>query len=314
MEDKDIEKITDIIREIFNEEDDERRLSLADSILDIDPANPVAKYIKWQSTDKEESIQDTKLLEEAVESLRPTIESMGEPEDDESEIYLLYVAMLADLATFLYISGEHDRAFDIASEFMKLDKNCNITGRMVYYAVLVVRGDFEEVLASVEDDICETPPGEYCKAIAVFEMEGICDKASTYLMDAISMDPDLPFYILGLWVIEEEDLDDNYEIDGYMEDTFMTVAVLAELWTATEERLAFLSVIAFAFGYLTGRMEGPDDTAMIEESYRELGSLAEIQESRDVLHAMLASGKEQDEVDEKALSILKETDYFGLFG
>jgi len=223
------------------------------------------------------------------------------------------VSMLADLASFLYVSGKHDRAFETASEFMKLDLECGILGRMVYYAVLVERGEFDEVIRAADDDICETPPGEYCKAIAAFETEGGEDRAAEYLLSAISMDPDLPYYILGLWTIDDEDVDED-EDDGYIEDTMMTVAVLSELWGANEERLGFLSAVAFAFGYVTGRMEGPDDMSMIEESYRELGCLEEIRETRDVLHAMLASGKEQEEVDEEAATVFRQTNYFGLLG
>jgi len=71
MDEKDIEKIQSLIKRILDEDDDERRLFLAGSILGIDPRNAVAKYIKWQSTDNEESLQDTTLLEEAIETLRP---------------------------------------------------------------------------------------------------------------------------------------------------------------------------------------------------------------------------------------------------
>jgi hypothetical protein len=53
---------------------------------------------------------------------------------------------------------------------------------------------------------------------------------------------------------------------------------------------------------------------MIEESYREVGCLEDIRESRDILHAMLAEGREQEEVDEEALSLFRKMEYFGLFG
>jgi hypothetical protein len=311
MNKRDIEKINKMIKEIMESNDDERRAYLADNILDIDPENAVAKYIKWQSAVDDESIQDTKLLEEAVASLRPIIEAMDESESEESELYPIYVAMLADLASFLYVSGQRDRAFDVASEFMELDNDCLITGRVVYYAVLIERGEFEAATQAAEDDIYETPPGEYCSAIAAFETNDDPKEAAERLMSAISMDPDLPYYILGLWTIDENDLDDD---DGYVEDTMMTVAVLSELWSANEERLAFMSTVAFAFGYITGRIEGPEEMDLIEGSYRELGCLEAIRESRDILHAMLASGHEQDEVDEQAISMLKEADYFGILG
>jgi hypothetical protein len=310
MDEKDLEKINRLIKEILDEEDDERRLYLAENIPDADPWNAVAKYVKWQSTDGEDPVQDTRLLEEAVESLRPTIESLDEELDNDSEIYALYVSMLSDLASFLYVSGERDRAFAVAEEFMRRDNECLILGRMVYYAVLVERGRFGDVIRAAADDICETPPGEYCRAIAAFESDDYDGKAAEYLLGAISMDPDLPYYILGLWTIDDGEMEN--EDDGYIEDMMMTVAVLSELWAANDERLAFLSTVAFAFGYITGRVEGPDDITMIEDGYRELGCLDVIQESRDILHAMLASGRGQDEVDEEAISLFRQNGHFGL--
>jgi tetratricopeptide (TPR) repeat protein len=314
MNERDIEKIKKMTKEIMESDDDERRAYLADNILDIDPGNAVAKYIKWQSSVDDESIHDTRPLEEAIASLRPVIEAMGESESEESDIYPVYVAMLADLASFLYVSGQRDRAFDAASEFMKLDNDCVITGRMVYYAVLIERGEFDAAIQAAENDIYETPPGEYCSAIAAFETDDNPKEAAERLISAISMDPDLPYYILGLWTIDENELDGEEDYDGYVEDTMMTVAVLSELWSANEERLAFISAIAFAFGYITGRVGGADDMELIEGSYRELGCLEAVQESRDILHAMLASGRDQEEVDEQAISMFREADYFGILG
>jgi hypothetical protein len=298
----------------LDEDDDERRIFLADSLLEIDPGNPVAKYIKWQSMEDEESIRDMSLLEDAIASMRPTIDILDEEDDDDAAARALYVSMLSDLASFLYVTGEHDRAFVSASEFMKLDRDCNIIGRLVYYAVQIERGEFASVIETADSDICETPAGEFCRALAAFELEGCSAATAECLLGAFSMDPDLAYYILGLWTIDDEDIENEDDEDGYIEETMMTVAVLSELWAVSEERLAFLSIVAFAFGYLTGRMEGPEDMTMIEDSYREVGCLEDIRESRDILHAMLAEGREQEEVDEEALSLFRKMEYFGLFG
>ncbi|MDR1651594.1 MAG: hypothetical protein LBR87_07385, partial [Synergistaceae bacterium] len=240
------EKITLLIKEIMEESDDERRLSLSEDILKIDPDNALAKYFKWQSLDEEEgSLKDASLLQEAVESMRPSIENLDENDDDDAAVYSLYVSMLSDLASFLYLTGEHGRAFEAAKEFMELDRDGYLIGRLVYYAILTERGDFQEVLKAVDSDICETPAGELYRGLAAFELEGPGGPAADYLLAAISMDPDLPYYILGLWTIDDEGTDYEDDEDGYIEETLMIVAVLSEVWSASEERLAFISAIAF---------------------------------------------------------------------
>ncbi|MDR1966079.1 MAG: hypothetical protein LBQ36_05165 [Synergistaceae bacterium] len=310
--DENKEKILRLIHKISDEEDDERRSYLADCILEIDPGNPIAKYVKWQCMDDEESARDMSLVREAIASLRPVVDGPDEL-DGEEVIMAFYISMLSDLASFLYATGEKDEAFAAASEFMERDDECGTLGRLVYYAILVEQGKFAEVIEAVENDICETPAGEFCRAIAAFELEGCKDSAAEYLLNAFSLDPDLPFYILGVWAIDDESIDDEENYDGYVEETMVTVSVMSELWAANEDRLAFLSVVAFSIGYITGRMEDADEMETLEESYKEAGCLEDIRESRDVLHAMLAGGKSQEEVDEEALSIFRETNYFNLF-
>jgi hypothetical protein len=144
MNDDDREKIIGMIQEMLDEDDDGRRTYLADEVLEIDPDNAIAKYVKWQSMDDEESVRDMTLLREAIDSLRPRIEALDESDEDEAAVRSCYVSMLSDLASFSYIAGDRDKAFDAAREFMKLDRDCDIAGRVVYYAVLIERSDFEE--------------------------------------------------------------------------------------------------------------------------------------------------------------------------
>jgi hypothetical protein len=309
MDERDIKKINDIMRQLLTEEDDdERRLYLAGVLLEADPDNAVGKYVKWQSSTDLDSLKDTSLLEEAIASVRPGVES-----DGGEEAGRFFASMLSDLASFSYIAGDKDKAFRAAEEFMKYDRDGGEAGRMIYYAVLVERGDFEAVLRTADEDYCESPQSEYCRAIAAFELDGRDETSAGYLLDAMDMDPDLPFYILGLWELDDEfDDAEPGESEEYVEEMMMSVAVLSELWAANEERLAFLSIFAFAFGYITGRLDGPEELAMIEDSYRELGCLYEIQEARDIIHAMLASGADQSETDEKALALFLENDYYGM--
>jgi hypothetical protein len=108
-------------------------------------------------------------------------------------------------------------------------------------------------------------------------------------------------------------MDDVDDESGYMDELMMQSVALAELWAATDERLAFLSVIAFAFGYLTGRVDESDDIGMLEDGYKNLGCLEDMQEARDTIHAMVADGKDQEGIDEEALLLFKDLRDRGIF-
>jgi hypothetical protein len=307
---KNDKKMQKLITEMIGEDDDERRVFLADNILETDPDNGIAKYVKWQSANDESALGDNTLLQEAVASLKPEVENLEEHDGDAEMLHMIYVSMLSDLASSFYITGEKDKAFEAASEFMRLDRECTTMGRLVYFASLADRGDFEELLDSVETDICETSSGEHCRAIAAFETK--MTEAPEYLLNAISLDPDLTCYMLGIWGVDEIESLYSDDSDGYAEEIAVIVSILTELWSANDERLGFLSSVAFAFGYLTRRVESYEDTIMLERTYREAGCLEKMLESRDILDAMLAEGREQQEVDESALSIIRESEYFGL--
>jgi hypothetical protein len=59
-------------------------------------------------------------------------------------------------------------------------------------------------------------------------------------------------------------------------------------------------------------MDESGDLSMLEQTYRGAGCLEEMREARDILDAMLADGREPQEVDDEALSMLQEAGYFGL--
>jgi hypothetical protein len=311
MDENELEKINEWIMEILDEDDDERRVLLAENVLELDPDNPIAKYVKWQSLDDDESIRDASLLEEAVAALGPKIERLDRSGDLEASLYSVYVCMLSDLASFYYLTEKRDLAYEAASEFMKLDEEGEVVGRVVYYATLIERGDFDEVLEAADRDNCETPPGEHCKAIASFELDGVSENAALNLLNAFSLDPDLVFYITGIWDLGEAVMEEEEEA-VYLEETMMMTSILSELWNASEERLAFLTTFVFAFGYITGRIGDSSDVEMVEKKFRENGYIEELEEARDIIQSKLASGSDRQEIDEEALAAIQETDYFGL--
>ncbi|MDR1516306.1 MAG: hypothetical protein LBS45_11490 [Synergistaceae bacterium] len=308
---KDKDEIQNLIEEMISAEESEKRSSLAVAILELDPENPAAKYVTWQELDDEESIEKMNLLYEAIDTLRPSIKSHEEIVGEND--YSLFLSMLSDLSSFLYFKGEKDKAFEAAQELVDLDSECYITGRIVYYSILVEKGEYSKVIDAVDADMCETPMGEYCRAIALFELEGASGEASDAVIQAISLDPDMAFYITGMWAFDDEEIENTDEDDDYMDELMMQSAILSELWAATDERLAFLSVVVFAFGYLTGRVEEAEDIRMLEDGYKNVGCLEEMTEARDTIHALVAEGREQAETDDEALLLFKDMRERGIF-
>jgi tetratricopeptide (TPR) repeat protein len=304
-------EIQNMIDEMMSEEDTGKRSALAAAVLKLDPENPVAKYVHWQEMGDDESIEKMSLLYEAIETLRPSVKSQEE-KIDENE-YSIFLSMLSDLSTFLYFRGDKDKAFEAAQELVDLDSDGYIAGRIVYYSSLAERGEYRKLIDAVDADMCETPIGEYCRAIALFELDGASEEASDAVIEAISIDPDMAFFITGIWAFDEEDFEETDEDDDYADELMMQSTVLSELWAATDERLAFLSVIVFAFGYLTGRVDDVEDIAMLEDGYKNLGCLEDMTEARDTIHALVAEGKEQEEVDEEALLLFKDMRERGIF-
>ncbi|MDR3322451.1 MAG: hypothetical protein LBS93_08380 [Synergistaceae bacterium] len=305
------ENIKDFVSEMLSEEDFDRRSAMADEILCMDPGNPFAKYAKWQTLEETESMELIDMLQESVEILRPSIESHEEKVDEET--YTTYLAMLSDLATVLYFKGDKDAAFNAAQELIDLDNDGFIQGRIVYYSVLIERGEYQKVIDSVESDILESPVGEYCRAIALLELDGGSEDASDAILQAISLDPDMAFYITDIWTFDDSEIEEMFDDDGYIDSLITQIVVLTELWSFSDERFEFLCPIVFSFGYLTGRVSEPEDIREFEENYKRIGCLEDMREARDTIHSMLADGKEQDEIDEEALMLFRDMRDRGIF-
>lgn len=310
-EKNEMERIVSLVEDVLTEEDFERQLEIVDELLEIDPGNPIGVYIRWQFMDDDESDSNIGMLEEAASAMESAVKAVtGEGDEDLDELIAsVYSSMLSDLASHYYFKGDKERALSTAREFMRVDRDCYLIGRMAYYACLIEAGDeksFAEAIDAADSDVCETPISAHVRAIALFETEGAGEEASDALLEAVSMDPDLVFYILGLWTLDDLPDDEMDEIDEDTEDFLLHVGVLSDLWSATEERLAFISIVVFAFAYMTDRLDSEEEVKMLEEAYEKIGYLEEMLEARDVIRASVASGNEQEETDDEALMIFRD--------
>jgi hypothetical protein len=311
----DIKAINAAVRDLITDDECDDIAENAGKALAARPDDPVARYIVWQAMDDEDSVLHIEMLEESAGMMRDIIG--GGADEMSEETQSLYASMLSDLAAYLYFNDRKDEALDAARDFMKYDDEGGLPGRIVFYSSLIEKGEFTTVVQEAETDPFETSIGEYCRSIALFEIEGPSEDASDALLDAVAMDPDMIMYIVGAWTFDEIEHDDIDEDDDdeicYLEELIMNVSVLADLWAADEDRLDFISVVALAFGYMTGRIDDPGEIDMLEEGYDNLGCLEAMREARDTFHAAIASGRSQDDVDEDALSAFKDMRNRGLF-
>ena len=311
MSEKENERVRALVERAFEEEDDTVREALADEILSVDPDNAVAKFIKWENLDEEESLGKLDVLEEAFESLRAKVDDLPSDSEEYEAYQSILVAMLSNLASCEYFSGNKEKALEFAEEFMNLDDEGYIVGRVIYYALLVEMKKYEEAIEAADTDLCETPMSEHARAIALFETQGPGQDASDAVLQAIMLDPDMAFFVVGLWEFDEES-GESFEDDD-SDDLMMQVAVLTDLWGATEERLAFLGSIVFAFGYLTGRIEEQEDISMLEEGYKSLGCLDDMIAAKQTVESLIAENRDPGEIDEEALTLLRDLIDQGIF-
>ena len=313
LESDKLKRLEELGRAILEEEDPDKVQSMIDEVLSLDPDNPLGKYMKWCLMDEDESEENLNLLYEAVDGMREIISELDG--DLGVDMQPEFASMLADLASVYYINNELDKASETAEEFMRYDTECNLIGRMVYYSAMAKRGEYDKMAEAADSDEFQTPLSEFCRALALFELEGSSEDASDALLEAISLNHDMIFHIMGLWEIDEDCIDDSLDEEeaAYMEEFQMQAGILTELWSETEERLAFLSSVAFSFGYLTGRVSEPADLEMLEEGYRNLGCFDAMSAAREELLAMLDEGKDELEVDDEAIMRFREIRAQGLF-
>jgi hypothetical protein len=307
--------INDTVEAVMNEDISAEAAVWAGGVLEKDPHNPIARYVVWQSIDDDsESFARIDMLEESVRAMKAVVDKR--PDDMSEDMQFIYVSMLSDLASYMYFSGRKEEALEIAREFKKYDVFGNIPGRMVFYASIIEKYDFNCAIKELESEEIEDVISEYCRAIALYELDkGDVTDASDALLDAISLAPEIVFYIVGMWNaddIEQEDFDED-EFDCSLGELKLVTSILSDLWSEEDDRLVFLGHVAFALGYLTDRLIGKEEIETLESGYDELDIFFMMSESRDKLRTWAKSGRSQSDIDEEAIQILREMSDVGFF-
>lgn len=291
------EKTKDLLDRLDRAETDEEIKEIGELLLKDDPSSPYGKLALWESLDDEGCFDSLYLLREALNDMRASVEARDVPpiieEDRDAQVYC---TLLMNLGYTLHAQGDFFGALEMARELAAFDDEGHYPSRTLLYRSMLDLGLYKEILETLELDDLESVVGEHARAIALIESGADAKEVREAVDYAISLAPDVPFYVLGIWDVPDDD-----EIDEDMEDDIQFASFLAEPWGCTDERLVALSAPAFMLGYLTERLDDEREVDTLRAGYRSAGLLDKVDGLKDVIMDMEDEGKDLEEIDAYAI-------------
>lgn len=290
----------ELLAQLDEAQTNEEIKELGERLLELDPASPYGKLAVWETLeDEEEAMDSLDMLREALEAIRGVIEARELPaliEGDRDA--LVYCTVMMNLGYSLLAAGKAEEALEIAKEFSNFDDEGSFPSRTLLYRSMLDLGLYGEILETLEGDPIESVVGEHARAIALLETGAAKDEVSDAINYAISLSPDVPFFIINVWDFPE----DEEEMEEELEDVVNDAAYLAEPWCATDKRLAAISAQTFLFGYLTNRLANEKEMKVLKEGYEGAGLSERVEAAKKRLDAMEKAGRDPEEIDAEALS------------
>lgn len=304
-----IEEFALVLDALDIEDEDERLKALPEA-----GKSRFGDYLRWQLMNDEDSEKNISMLADGCKSLMGPMRELrdecaegeiaeiaaGDAAVDVEDVMQLYAFMLSDLAGYRFFNDDEDGARSAAEEFMLFDAQGITLGRTVFYSMLIKDGEYERAVESADGDMIEDIVAANSRALALYEMQGFSEEASDAMLAAISMDPDMLFYALGFWDAESYSAA-SAEAEEALAELILLSSVIGDMWSESEERMAFASLHTFAFGYITGRIDDEELLANIEDGFKSLGCIEQMREAQDTVNAMIAAGRDLEAVDEEAI-------------
>jgi len=290
--------ITQLIEKLDAAETDEEIREIGEQILSIDPGSPYGKLAVWETMKYEDCMENLDMLREALDSIRAVVDAKETPavleEDRDAQVYC---SVMMNLGYSLLAAGEQEEALQVAREFANFDDEGFFPSRTLLYRCLLDLQMYDEILKTLDSDPLESVVGEHARAIAMLETGANAQDVRDAVNYAISLAPDVPFYILNIWDMPEAD--DDIEED--LEDVIGYAAYLAEPWCSSDKRLAALSAPTFLFGYLTGRLYDEKEIQTLKDGYESAGVLKSVEAAKERISEMESESRDIDEIDAFAL-------------
>lgn len=290
--------IEQLLERLDAAETDEEIREIGEQLLEADPESPYGKLAVWETMEYEDEVENLDMLREAMEKIQAVIEAREAPESiEEDRDSQVYCSIMMNLGYSLLAEGETEEALSVAREFANFDDEGYFPSRTLLYRCMLDLQMYREILETLESDPLESVVGEHARVIAMIETDADAGEIRDAMNYAISLDPDVPFFVLNIWEMP----DSEEEIEEGLEDTVNSATYLAEPWCATDKRLAVLSAPTFMLGYLTDRLEDEKEIKVLTEGYEGAGVLEDVEAAKERLAEMEAENKDPEEIDAAAL-------------
>lgn len=292
------DRIEDLLNKLDAAESDEKIQAIGRALLEEDPRSPYGKLAVWETLGFDESLDSLDMLYEALEEIRPAIEGRDTPtfidDDRDSQVYC---TVLMNLGYSLLSTGETEEALKVARELANFDDEGYFPNRELLYRCMLDLDLYDDILDTLEADPLESVVGEHARAIALIETGAEQDEIRDAINYAISLAPDVVFFVLGIWEFPNEAED----ADEYLEEVILNATYLADPWSRDDQRLSALSMPSFLLGYLTGRIEDEKEIETLTQTYQYADILDEVNASKAKIDRMIKNDEDPEEIDAVAM-------------
>ena len=187
---------------------------------------------------------------------------------------------------------DDERSFEIVQELMRHDLDDQGSIRSLYYRILIEKRDWSLILRETMQDGDRQLGWAYARLAACFmlteEGEDGTGEAAAMFWDALSMAPNVPFYMLGYF---PDPVDDSEE----EEEDFHFSLLFSDVWSSSHDLLNWFSRGVILFGLLSGRF-GEEADDMLEilrslgggEEYDKMEALLDDQDDGSLIETLAA--------------------------
>lgn len=275
------ERIEQLLTMAWNTSSTARILAIANQILEINPDRVEALILKA------DNINDTN---ESLKLFNHALNVLDGPDNCNIFDRDLFFLTINQRIAFSYLAlGELDEAFNACEKAIKFaeehsddeyinDELNNAMMKGLYYRVLIERKNWQRILTDSMKDPENTLGRAYARLIAAWFMSPENDKSvcANLFFDALSIAPDVPFYILGFF----EEPDDNAPPEEY--EDFHFALMYYDTVSITDEFYNWFSKGVILFGLLSGRFEDNEQDYMID-ALDNLGGFDEYEKMKNIL-------------------------------